>query len=46
MKLVFRTDGDWLDSDTFLDVCVCRVISILPLKDLLSAEGVHESGSA
>lgn len=32
-----RTDGDGLDPNTLLDVRVRRIISILPLKNLLSA---------
>jgi hypothetical protein len=40
-----RTNGDWLDSDPFLEVCVCRVIGILSLEHLFPAKGVHESSS-
>ena len=35
--IVLRTNGDWLNSDTFLEVCVRRVIGILSLEDFLSA---------
>jgi hypothetical protein len=34
---VLRTNGDRLDSDTFLEVCVCRIVGIFSLKDFLSA---------
>ena len=40
-----RTNGDWLDSDPFLEVCVCRVIGILSLEHLFPTKGVHESSS-
>jgi hypothetical protein len=41
-----RTNGDGLDSDAFLEVCVGRIVSILCLKDLLSAERVDKGSSA
>lgn len=39
-----RTDGDGLDSDALLEVCISRVIGVLALEDFLSAEGVDEGG--
>ena len=43
--LVMRTNGDGLDSDTLLEMGVCRIIGILSLKDFLPAEGIHECSS-
>jgi hypothetical protein len=41
-----RTNGDGLDLDAFLEVCIGRIISILSLEDLLPAEGVHKCSSS
>jgi len=43
--LVMRTNGDGLDSDTLLEMSVCRIIGILSLKDFLSAKSIHECSS-
>jgi len=40
------TDGDGLDADTFLHVSVGRVIAILALENLLSAESVDKGRAA
>jgi len=40
------TDGNWLNTNAFFNVCVCSVIGILTLQDLLSTEGIDESGAA
>jgi len=36
-RIRLRTDGDGLDSDTLLNMSVCRIVSILSLEDFLSA---------
>ena len=43
---VLRTNGDRLDSDTFLEMCICRVVGIFSLEDFLPAEGIDEGSSA
>ena len=43
--LVTRTNGDGLDSDTLLEMGICRIIGILSLKDFLPAESIHECSS-
>lgn len=46
MVYVMRTNGDGLDPDALLEVCVGGVIGVLWLKDLLPAEGVDKGGSS
>ena len=40
-----RTNGDRLDSDTFLEMCICRIVGILCLEDFLSAKSVDKGSS-
>jgi len=35
-RICLHTNGDGLDSNTFLNMGICRIISILCLEDLLS----------
>jgi len=46
VEIGMRTNGDGLDSDTLLNMSICRIISVLSLEDFLSAQGIHKGGSA
>jgi hypothetical protein len=41
-----RTDCDWFNLDTFLNVCNGWVVRVLVNEDFLAAEGVDKRGSA
>jgi hypothetical protein len=41
-----RTDCDWLNLDSLLDVCDSWVVRVLVNEDFLAAEGVDKRGSA
>jgi hypothetical protein len=43
---LLRTNGNRFDPDAFFEVCVRRIIGILALEDLLSAESVDKGGPA
>ena len=45
-RYALRTNGDGLDSDAFLEVCVCRIVGIFSLEDFLSAKSVDKGSSA
>jgi hypothetical protein len=40
-----RTNGDWLDFDTLLDVRSRGIVRIFVMKNLLAAKGVYECGA-
>jgi hypothetical protein len=43
---MIRTNSNWFDPDALLKVCVGRVVGILALEDLLSAEGIDKGSSS
>jgi hypothetical protein len=36
------TNGDWLNPDAFLKMCIRGIVSIFTLEDLLAAKSVYE----
>ena len=42
MSDITPTDGDWLDSDALLEMCIGSIISLFGAEDSLSAESIHE----
>ena len=43
---VSLTNGDWLDSDTLLNVRAVWVVRVFALKHSLSAQGIYEGSAA
>lgn len=40
-----HTNSDRFDPYAFLDVCICVVVTVLSLQDLLAAEGIYKGGT-